>query len=270
MDHASSKVIAHRGLHDRAPENSLAAIQSAFDAGLTHIEVDVRASADGTLYLLHDARVERTTSGRGRLSRMDTVAARTLRLTDGTPLPRLEEALALARGNAVLCLDVKDADIGARVIRLLGDLGADAEVWSSHPEVVARASEARLCTALISLGVFRSNRVAELVDFGRQLGAHALSFFPADLDRRVIEACREAALPFMCGTPNDDGTWKRLHRQGARAIVTDYPLRCARILMGSPAGRGRAAARDGSVRRSSSACDGGHCDRRKDSVITPS
>lgn len=268
MDSWFPSVVAHRGLHRRAPENSLAAIEEAIDARLTRIEVDVRASADGGLFLLHDPRVDRTTTGRGRLRRVDSSAARTFRLHDGSPLPRLEEALDLCRGKAILCLDVKEADLGARVSHLVRELHAHAEVWSPHPEVIARGSDAGVYAALISLGLFKRGGVAELAHFGRQLGAAALSFFPADLDWGVARTCQASALSFMCGTPNDVRTWRRLQQQGARAIVTDDPLRCIEVLEGAADARPepifpRTETFPGQR-------DGDHCNERKDSVITPS
>lgn len=271
MDPTLSNVVAHRGLHGPAPENSLAAIQAAIDAGLSRIEVDVRSSADGRLFLLHDPRVERTTTGRGRLRRIDSAVARGSHLKDGTPLPRLEDALDLCRANAILCLDVKEADLGPEVVRLVQELHPDAEVWSPHPEVVARGSEAGLYTALISLGLFKGDGVAELAHFGRQLGVSALSFFPADLDWCVARTCQESALSFMCGTPNDARTWKRLQRQGARAIITDDPLQCAGVLSNTTGAAPRLPTPQLPQPATSTRQDNGDgCNDRKDSVITPS
>jgi glycerophosphoryl diester phosphodiesterase len=60
-----TRIYAHRGASGYAPENTFA----AFDIGLAMqadgIETDVRATSDGHLVLLHDARVDRTTDGMG-------------------------------------------------------------------------------------------------------------------------------------------------------------------------------------------------------------
>src|SRR5262249_14682751 len=112
-------VVAHRGLWGAAPENSLAAVSAAACAGFTLVAVDVRVSADGAPFLRHDARLERTTSAAGRLATLPAAHARRARLADGSPLPRLEEALDLCRGRAVLCLDVKTAAALPALTRLL-------------------------------------------------------------------------------------------------------------------------------------------------------
>ncbi|MBH0193278.1 MAG: glycerophosphodiester phosphodiesterase, partial [Nitrospira sp.] len=62
--------IGHRGAAGHAPENTLAAIQKGIDLGVDFVEIDLRRTADGALVVLHDASVNRTTNGRGRVDRL--------------------------------------------------------------------------------------------------------------------------------------------------------------------------------------------------------
>lgn len=82
-------VVAHRGCHaaapdhgfnDTAPENSLAALQRCIAIGVDVMETDVRRAADGTLVMLHDATVDRTTDGTGKLSELTLADLQKLRL----------------------------------------------------------------------------------------------------------------------------------------------------------------------------------------------
>ena len=59
------QVIAHRGGSHLRPENTLAAFSHAAEVGADVLEMDVRATADGAIVVLHDATVDRTTDGRG-------------------------------------------------------------------------------------------------------------------------------------------------------------------------------------------------------------
>lgn len=52
------RIIAHRGLATAAPQNSLAAFAAALTAGATHLETDVRATADGVAVLVHDPDID--------------------------------------------------------------------------------------------------------------------------------------------------------------------------------------------------------------------
>lgn len=71
-------VLAHRGASLSAPENTLAAFELALKQGAHGIELDVKLSADGEVVVIHDATVERTTNGQGRVSQLNLAALRDL------------------------------------------------------------------------------------------------------------------------------------------------------------------------------------------------
>lgn len=60
-----TEVVAHRGAAGEAPENTLVAVQVGRDSGARYLEVDVQRSRDGSLVVLHDRTVDRTTDGSG-------------------------------------------------------------------------------------------------------------------------------------------------------------------------------------------------------------
>jgi glycerophosphoryl diester phosphodiesterase len=102
----AAEIIAHRGYSARAPENTLAAIEAAIEAGADAVEFDLHATADGVPVLFHDETLERTTDGAGPV-RDKTLGE--LRGRDagswfgaafaGEPIPTLGEALARLRGR---------------------------------------------------------------------------------------------------------------------------------------------------------------------------
>ncbi len=71
-------IFAHRGASAHAPENTLAAFELALEQGAHGIELDVKLSADGEVVVIHDATVDRTTNGRGRVSQLNLAALREL------------------------------------------------------------------------------------------------------------------------------------------------------------------------------------------------
>jgi glycerophosphoryl diester phosphodiesterase len=93
---AACGLVAHRGDHTLSTENSTGAVRAAVGSGADYVEVDVRAAADGTLFLMHDRRVDRTTDGVGRIDRKTRAEVRALRLDDGTRVPTLHQALEIA------------------------------------------------------------------------------------------------------------------------------------------------------------------------------
>jgi glycerophosphoryl diester phosphodiesterase len=83
--------MAHQGGEWEAPSNTMFALRRALDRGVDMLELDVHSTADGKLVVIHDATVDRTTNGSGRVVDM------TLRR-----LRRLDAAYNFVRGrNAV-------------------------------------------------------------------------------------------------------------------------------------------------------------------------
>ncbi len=128
-------IVAHRGCHNAspqqqlaaAPENSLAALEHCVRLGVDMMELDVRRSADGALVVIHDATVDRTTDGRGKVADLTLAQLQTLRLKQNmgaqmSPeltdehLSTLAQMLAAARGRIMINLDIKDDDIYAQTI----------------------------------------------------------------------------------------------------------------------------------------------------------
>lgn len=67
MRDASPLIIAHRGASAVAPESTRAAIRAAVEAGADMVELDIQMTRDGRLVIFHDERLERTTTGSGRV-----------------------------------------------------------------------------------------------------------------------------------------------------------------------------------------------------------
>lgn len=104
-------VVAHRGDWRNAPENSLAAIENAIKMGVDIVEIDVAKTKDGQLVLMHDNKIDRTTTGKGNVSDWTLDSLKTLKLRNGCSIrtkhniPTLEEALLLAKGKIMVNLD---------------------------------------------------------------------------------------------------------------------------------------------------------------------
>lgn len=110
-----SKVVlicAHRGAHNEVPENSLASFRKAVELGLDIFELDIRATKDDSLVIMHDKTVDRTTDGHGAVADLTFAEIRQLHLKFGDKVteekvPTLEEALNIARGKILVDLDIK-------------------------------------------------------------------------------------------------------------------------------------------------------------------
>ncbi|WP_437918333.1 glycerophosphodiester phosphodiesterase family protein [Sphingobacterium sp. LRF_L2] len=108
-------VAAHRGAHIDYPENSIASIQEAIRLGVSIVEVDVRSTKDGVLVLMHDNTVDRTTTGKGKISELtfEEVQALSLRKEPHGEIsehriPTLNEVLLFCKGKCIIDLDFKE------------------------------------------------------------------------------------------------------------------------------------------------------------------
>lgn len=75
-------VTGHRGATIFAPENTIPAIEKAFELGAAIVEVDVRHTADGEYVLMHDDTVDRTTNGSGYVHEMTLAEIKQLKIKD--------------------------------------------------------------------------------------------------------------------------------------------------------------------------------------------
>lgn len=110
-DHSTVIVASHRGDWRHFPENSLEAIDSAVEMGVDIVEIDVQRTKDSVLILMHDSKLDRTTTGSGKISELTYDSIARVRLKDAanavTPykVPTLEQALLHAKGKVMLNLD---------------------------------------------------------------------------------------------------------------------------------------------------------------------
>jgi hypothetical protein len=100
-------VVAHRAHGFSGPGNSREAVVHAIQAGVPAIKIDLRASKDGELFVLHDGTLDRATNLRGRIEGFTSAELARARLANGETLPRFREVYDIARGRAVLIVGFK-------------------------------------------------------------------------------------------------------------------------------------------------------------------
>jgi len=146
---APARIVAvgHRGTVRHAPENTIAAHEAAIARGARFIEFDVRMTRDGHFVLMHDASVDRTTNGRGRVADLTLADIRRLDAGSwfgprfaGERVPTLREALRNIYGRAAVDIDFKGGPPGSG--RILADI-LDEEGYADGPLVTifARAGD---------------------------------------------------------------------------------------------------------------------------------
>ena len=220
---AGAHLVAHRGFHVAALENSVEAVRAAAGAGATMVEIDVQETADGQLVVLHDmevAGVEVATLTAGALrARLPAGAAPLLRdVLGATPL--------------ALDVEIKRADPAKVVAELVRSGRGDGCVITSFDAGLvagARAAGGGLACGLLvgarEVGTLDDAGVTRAL-LGRAAAADAVFLaLEAPLARRpVLAAVAENLAPSLVWIVNDAALARRLLADPAvSGVVTDRP-----------------------------------------------
>ncbi len=230
-------VFGHKGAAAVAPENTLASFTAALRSDVDGIECDIRASADHVPVVIHDATVDRTTSGTGKVA---TLTIRELRALDASMghtdysdlcIPMLEEVIRLVSGRCLLVLEYKSLDAVAPSVPVIRDLDAASwlTAWSFLPEIVAALRD-QLPEVSRSLLVGTEDDWTGKVRAAKDLSCIGVSLRQDFADAERVALARESGLKLYTWTANDPSDWSRLVDVGVDAIVTDDPERLQRYL----------------------------------------
>lgn len=227
--------IAHRGAGKLAPENTLAAFRVGAAHGYRAFECDVKLSADGLPFLLHDATLDRTTPQRGtaaerpwaELSRIDAGGWHS-RAFAGEPIPSLEAIAGYVQRNGfALNLELKPTPgqeqlTGETVGRFCAahwTVGSPPLLFSSfRPEALqgAMATAPAIPRALLLDTLWAGWEAA-----AQQLACVAVVTNHALMDTALKQQLDELGLRALCYTANDPAGARRLVSLNIDGIITD-------------------------------------------------
>lgn len=194
-------VASHRGDWRNACENSLEAIENAIQMGVDIVEVDLARTKDGQLILMHDKKLDRTTTGSGAVSDHTLAEIKALKLRNGCHIktiykvPTLEEALLLAKGRIMLNLD-KAFDYFDQVYDLLEKTGTTNLVImkSNAPAEEVKRKYGKYLDKVVfmpKVNLDEKDAIEKLNNYLRVLNPVAIEFkFASDSNQLPIEVKR--------------------------------------------------------------------------------
>jgi len=233
-------VIAHRGYSVKYPENTMAAFQAALDAGVEMIELDVALSRDRFPVVIHDDTLDRTTNGRGEVSRRDLVELRTLdagswfhtRFT-GERIPALEEALDLVKGRARVNIEIKSSAyedhhpvdaVGIQVVELVREkkMQQDAIISSFEWQVLEDVRRIRGAPSIGLLSRAGADRAA--VAECRKRHAFSWNQNQRRCEPEGVAMMKEAGICVFAYTVNTIERFEALAAMGVDGVFSDDPV----------------------------------------------
>ena len=236
-------IFAHRGASAHAPENTLAAFELALEQQADAIELDVKLSSDGYVVVHHDATVDRTTNGKGRVKDLSLAELKGLDAGSsfsekfhGEKIPTLEEVFETLgkrtfinveltnyktpRDHLVetVCMLVKKHKMQKRVI------------FSSF--FASNLSKARSYLPEVPRGLLALNGLlgAWARSFGFAFGEYdALHPFLKDVSQQQASRVHRLNRRVHVWTVNDERDMRRLFSWGVDGIFTDDPQLALRV-----------------------------------------
>ena len=254
------RLIGHRGAAGEAPENTLASFKRAIADGVEFVELDVRASSDGNVVVIHDSTVERTTDGHGRVKRL---TLRELKALDaGYRFTADGGATHPYRGRAIKIPTL------AEFFEAFPEIGAIIELKQAHPsivsgviDIVCRAGKERQALLVsedndimaelreeierLSLTIATGFCHGEVEAFMEWLAeGQSVAYRPPGQSMQLpveyasmtlvspetVAAARAAGVEMFVWTVDDPAEMKRLLNLGVDGIITNHPARLHALL----------------------------------------
>lgn len=242
-------VLAHRGGGGLHPENTLGAFEYSAEMGVDVLELDVHSTADGVLVVLHDATVDRTTNGSGRISAMTLEAVK--KLDAGYKFSTDGGQTFPFRGKGITIPTLQE------IFNALPEQTFNVEPKQAEPSVTKPLCElirARKMTDKIIVGSFRQTAIdefrAECTEVATSATPREVSQFLAMyktgigasytppmqalqipeklgslqiVTKDFVETAHKLNLQVHVWTINDPADMQRLIETGVDGIMTDYP-----------------------------------------------
>jgi glycerophosphoryl diester phosphodiesterase len=237
-------IVAHRGLLQHAPENTLANFRACLELRLG-FEFDVEQTKDGHLVCIHDNTVDRTTNGKGKVADLTLEEIRRLDAGNwfdskftGEKVPTIEEVLKLVADHrqheVLIAVDLKAEGVEQDVVRLaeqhkvlhrllfIGRTITEPEV---RERIKAASTKAQTATVANNADEFPKALAASNTD---------CVYFRYLPPKEQMEAVRGAGKrSFIAGTTvsgNVPDNWQQAAEVGIDGILTDFPFELRAML----------------------------------------
>lgn len=231
------KITSHRGNSISAPENTMYSIISAVEEFADYAEIDVQETKDGTVVLLHDPSLKRTTGVNKYI--WELTYDEVLELDAGSwfskefsdaKIPTLEEVLQYCKGKINLNIELKinghGQDLEKKVVDLVEQYGFERQcvITSSTYEslVTVKKLNPELKTGYIMSVVYGNFYDKEYIDF--------FSMKSSFITQRVVKEAHSRGKEIHAWTVNTKNEMDRLKNMGVDNIITDKPVKAREIL----------------------------------------
>ncbi len=216
-------IFGHRGApgYPRQGENTIASFKKALRIGATGLEFDVRRCGDGSIVVIHDDTIDRTTNGKGRVANLTYDQLSRFDAGFGEAVPLLTDVLDQFGGQCLLNIELKDAGIAEDVKKLVLERGLEQHV------IISSFDWQELGPALPEIPIaLLSSELRNLISAAKDLRAAAIHPRKDIVQPALIQAAREARLRIHVWTVNDPAEVSTFRNLGVDGLFSDFPEKC--------------------------------------------
>lgn len=220
------KIIAHRGIKAKYPENTLLSFGKALELPVYGIEFDAYA-VDDEVIIIHDETLERTTNGLGSIYEKKVSELRKLDAGRGEKIPFLTELLDLAAGKTNLNIELKGIGSGLSVLSTIrpylesGALNRENYWLSSFSYGELMAVRGRDSRSRLSLLTEVDD--LEAIHLAKKVDAFSIGISRKVVTHHFVAACHEAGLQVFVFVINTKEESDRMANMGVDAVFSDDP-----------------------------------------------
>ncbi|MGQ7945575.1 glycerophosphodiester phosphodiesterase [Flavobacterium sp. WC2509] len=218
--------IGHRGAKGYEPENTLISFEKAIEMGADGIELDVHATVDGHLVVIHDETVDRTTNGKGIINQLTLAELKSFRINEKFEISTLEEVLDLVNKRCFVNVELKNQDTAEKVVQLIERYISEKN-WSHNHFIISSfdwnaLQQVRFLNDTIRIGVLTETDLDLAISFARFMKAEALHPDFQLLTDKYVETIKEKGILIFPWTVNEIVDIQKMKDFGVDGIITDF------------------------------------------------
>ncbi|SFA96925.1 MULTISPECIES: glycerophosphodiester phosphodiesterase [unclassified Bacillus (in: firmicutes)] len=236
-----TKIIAHRGYSALFSENTMTAFVEAEKSGAEGLEIDVQLTKDGELVVIHDEKLDRTTSGTGWVKDFTFAEIRKLNAnilfktqTKKEPIPSLVELLDWIKStNLILNIELKNGilpyeGMEEKVISLVRAHDLSSRVIISSFNHYSIVKSFRLAPEIETAPLYSEGLYMPWI-YAQSIGAKGIHPKYIAANDFIVKSAMENGIAVRPYTVNKESEMRRLINVGCSAFVTDDPVKALKI-----------------------------------------
>ncbi|MBY0145595.1 glycerophosphodiester phosphodiesterase [Neobacillus niacini] len=233
-----TQILAHRGYSAAFAENTMSAFIAAEKAGADGLELDVQLTKDGEVVVIHDEKIDRTTSGNGLVKNFLFKEIRKFNANKKgikkEPIPSLIEVLEWMQSNRLICnIELKNnlipyEGMEEKVIQLVRKYNLSNRIIISSFNHYSIVLSYRMAAEIETAPLFNERIYMPWV-YAQSIRARGIHPKLASVSDEIIEAAIENGIAVRPYTVNKEADMHRLFKLNCTSLITDDPVKALKF-----------------------------------------